>query len=456
MANKSLTKQLSLLLAAVQITAFIVSILVMLAVWLNSPERQVPKELAQEVASSLSLSNSGIRFDENKLPAEFLSGTHHAWVIAQADSGANFQYGEIPTPFTALAKDLKLFEESFIRSRFDQYAATLIVLEQNGQTLRVLVGGYSEKGLLSGVVALTQYVFIPMLLPALVIAMICMPWLINRRLKCLTNIAAEAANIDLASERQGYLSTDVPSEIAPLIKSFNNALRRIRGETASRDRFLADAAHELRMPLAVLRTRIGMLPNSSEKSQLTTDLWRLENIADQLLDLQRLSNDTYKRKNIDIVSICEEIAMDLGPLILDAGYEFSFESTLSSLNSIGDHDSFKRMLINLLHNAVVHGGNRGEICLEISKEGVISISDSGPGIPQDERENIFRPFYRLQPSISGSGLGLHLATEVAVAHNYKITTHDSVKGGAIFRVSPHDNSIIRDSLGGRTDARSAR
>jgi hypothetical protein len=118
----------------------------------------------------------------------------------------------------------------------------------------------------------------------------------------------------------------VPREIVPLVDAFNAAVRRIGESYDAQDRFLVGAAHELRMPIAILATRIADLPPGQVRSRLQRDLGRLSNIAEQLLDLQRLDHHRSQHQRIDLAALTGEVAADVAPLLIDAGYEFAVEA----------------------------------------------------------------------------------------------------------------------------------
>jgi signal transduction histidine kinase len=100
----------------------------------------------------------------------------------------------------------------------------------------------------------------------------------------------------------------------------------------------------------------------------------------------------------------------------------------------GDALALSRVLMNLIQNAMMHAGDEGTISVAVNAFGELSVTDEGPGVPLEERDRIFEPFYRTRPSSTGTGLGLHLARQVVERHGGSIDVADVERGGACFRV----------------------
>jgi signal transduction histidine kinase len=161
---------------------------------------------------------------------------------------------------------------------------------------------------------------------------------------------------------------------------------------------------------------------------------RLANIAEQLLDLQRLGKQVTEFAPLDLVTLVREVSADVAPLVLDAGYELAMDAPDSPVVVMGDRLSLCRAVTNLLQNAIAHAGGKGLIHVAVTTAGTFEISDEGPGIPEDERAKVFTPFYRLRPSSVGTGLGLHLVQEIVARHGGDIRVMDAPGGGARFSV----------------------
>jgi signal transduction histidine kinase len=230
-------------------------------------------------------------------------------------------------------------------------------------------------------------------------------------------------------------SDNVPTEVLPLVQAVNDALRRLDDGYARRQRFLMDAAHELRTPIAILSTRLESLSEGPEKRRLLADIARLANLAEQLLDLQRMDHDGRSFMSVDLVSLGRQVAADLAPLAIAAGFELSFEADGDCAPVTGDVLSLQRALTNLVQNAIEHAGRGGTITIRIERAGVMEVSDEGNGVPPESRAQIFEPFQRLRPQGRGAGLGLHLVSEIVRLHQGSITVLDSSNGGARFRIA---------------------
>ncbi|OBZ94643.1 hypothetical protein ADU59_15825 [Pararhizobium polonicum] len=122
---------------------------------------------------------------------------------------------------------------------------------------------------------------------------------------------------------------------------------------------------------------------------------------------------------------------DLAPLAIAAGYEISFESDVAVLKLDGSPAALPRAIGNLVRNAIDHGGNTGTIVVSVSGVGEITVSDEGPGIPADQREQVFEPFYRVTPRSKGAGLGLSLVKQIVASHGGQVTIDGAPSGTAV-------------------------
>src|SRR5439155_15300581 len=128
---------------------------------------------------------------------------------------------------------------------------------------------------------------------------------------------------------------------------------------ARHKRFVADAAHELRTPIAILSTRLESLPSGPDKTRLIEDAARLATLAEQLLDIQRLDRCGHPFAPIDLVSVAQGVAADLAPLAIAAGYELALDAPTTPVEALGDAAALERALTNLVQNAIQHGPRRG-------------------------------------------------------------------------------------------------
>jgi two-component system sensor histidine kinase TctE len=299
----------------------------------------------------------------------------------------------------------------------------------------VMLGGIPHRGLWRQMLVVIGYLGGWITLPLMVITLVVAPWAIHRSLRGVNRVAAQAAAIQINERGRGLDTHAVPQEIFPLVDAFNTAVRRIGESYDAQDRFLVGAAHELRMPIAILATRLADLPPGTTRSRLQRDLSRLSNIAEQLLDLQRLDHHRSQSQRVDLAGLTREVAADVAPLVVDAGYTFAVDAPDAPVWVRGDPHALHRVIASLLQNAIAHGGDHGLIAVALQADGVLAVSDEGDGVPEDARQSIFEPFHRLRHSGSGSGLGLYLAREIMLRHGGTIAAEGAVGAGARFVLS---------------------
>jgi signal transduction histidine kinase len=261
------------------------------------------------------------------------------------------------------------------------------------------------------------------------------PRVVRNALIGLDEAAQQARKIDIDKQGTRLPSDAVPLEVAPLVDAVNDALARLDEGYERHRRFLADAAHELRTPIAILTTRLESLPGSADKNRLIEDAARLGTLTEQLLDVQRFQRNLVQPSRIDLGTLCSRVIADLAPMAIAAGYDISLQKEVEHVEVWGDESSLERVLINIVQNAIQHGGRRGEIVVALKAPAVVEVKDDGPGVPAAQREQVFEAFHRAGPHSRGAGLGLHLVQEIMRLHDGEVSVVDTDSKGACFRVT---------------------
>ena len=177
------------------------------------------------------------------------------------------------------------------------------------------------------------------------------------------------------------------------------------------------------------------MPSGPDKTRLIEDAARLATLAEQLLDIQRLDRCGHPFVPVDLVSVAQGVAADLAPLRDCGRLRAVLRRACGADRRIGDAAALERALTNLVQNAIQHGPRRGTIVIRVSRPASIEVTDEGAGIPADQRELIFEPFYRLTPLDRGAGLGLNMVHEIMLLHGGHISVLDGPNGGACFRMT---------------------
>lgn len=253
-------------------------------------------------------------------------------------------------------------------------------------------------------------------------------WLATRQgLSSLAGVARQIASRD-PQQLQAIHPTSAPTEIRPLVEALNGLFQRVEQTIDAERRFTADAAHELRTPLAALQAQLQVAQRARDNierdrslQQLQSGLSRAAHLVDQMLQLARLDPESGlpNRQPVDLTALVETVCAELGPQIIARNIDFSFESTGPAIVT-GQAEWLRVLVRNLVDNAVRYTPEGGTVIVRIERQNdhlVLAVSDSGPGIPMEQRSAVLQRFHRLdQGGQPGSGLGLAIVARIAELH----------------------------------------
>jgi len=239
-----------------------------------------------------------------------------------------------------------------------------------------------------------------------------------------------------------------PSEIRPLLHAFNTMLEQVANSVAAQQRFVADAAHQMRTPLAGLKMQAELAQNEQDPEQaqrwlpvLASSTNRACHLVNQLLSLARAEaaiSGALSRKRIDLEALIAQVAGALVPQARAKAIELEFDRPPFPVATAGDTTLLAELFKNLLDNAIRYTpyGGRVKVRLHAHEQAVVDVADTGIGIPAADREHVFDRFYRVLGTDSeGSGLGLAIAKEIADRHGATIALSDNPAGpGCLVRV----------------------
>lgn len=403
---------------------------------LYAPDRKI----SDEIAATLRASQEGLELLPNGQFQALLADAPALWFIATDIKGNHLEFGPVPSSMADLAPSLAMFDTAAFADNAAGGAGALLAMEQTRMgPVRLVFGNGPLVGPWRALARSTAENFVPLaiifvLLSAMTVLVI--PPLIGASLSGVGRAVRRAAMIDINRRGTRLPTADVPQEILALVDAVNDALARIDDGYARQQRFLADAAHELRTPIAILQNRMELIASGDldlrqSIDRLQLDVHRVANLAEQLLDLQRIDHGEIPFGNVDLVAIAKGVVADLAPLAIGAGYKPQVTIGASPSSVVGDRASIERAVINLVQNAVTYGGNRGTIAVHVDAE-AITVSDDGEGIEASQRQRIFEPFHRLRPRDRGAGLGLSLVHEIMNRHQGSVVVGESASGGACF------------------------
>ncbi len=261
-------------------------------------------------------------------------------------------------------------------------------------------------------------------------------WATGKSLQPLTQLS-KAVDSRYSDDLSEIRVEDTPAEVMPLTDAMNRLLHRL-GESFRREReFTDNAAHELRTPLAAMKTQTQVLAKKLAHlsdvrdgfENLNATIDRTHHLVEQLLSLARLQNQTFRLIPTDLSECLQQEIHELAPL--SARKEQTLELQIAEdVHIMGNADTLSMLLRNLIDNAIKYTPEHGKIDIILTPQGHLEIADTGPGIPDKDKPRVLERFVRNDKTgKTGSGLGLSIATWIAGIHHVHMNMRDNQPHG---------------------------
>ena len=271
-------------------------------------------------------------------------------------------------------------------------------------------------------------------------------WLGRHGLRPLTSMAAEAQAITAKTLDRRLTVPSATEELEQLAASFNRVLDRLGSALSTQRQFMADASHELRTPISIIRTAADVTLSQPARDEgeyrealaaVAQQASRLTRLVGDMLVLARADGGGYPMvvASVDMAALVSECVRELAARADDK--DITVRTSLEPVTLKGDEAMLRRMFCNLLGNALTYTPRGGAVQVSLAREDdgvVLRVADTGPGIPLEDRERVFERFVRLDPArgAGGAGLGLAIARWVAEAHGGRVRIVSSGSDGSIF------------------------
>jgi len=362
-------------------------------------------------------------------------------IFAICDSGGRIvaasppRFGKLVSSWPPAARQPTHFDVRDLGTERDGYDGITVRMESSAGPLSISVG---RSGAATALVYSLLRKFIHdiiwavsfLVLAALVIGILA----IRGGLKPVRDVSEKAAAIGPHATSVRLPEENLPSEITPLVAAVNRALDRLDQGFAVQRQFTANAAHELRTPLAIITASLDAMEGNGELEKLKTDVARMNRLVEQLLRVARLDAIALDvSEPVELNEVACKVVETMAPWALARKRTLAFSGTGKPVRVKGNAHTIADAIRNLVENAVVHSPVGTEALVSTHADGSVSVADHGPGIAAADQQRIFDRFWRGKSTqTEGAGLGLAIVQEIMKMHRGTIAVDNSPEGGAVF------------------------
>ena len=271
--------------------------------------------------------------------------------------------------------------------------------------------------------------------------------IVKRALAPLTQISALAESIGPTSANVRLSIDQVPSEILPLVQSMNAVLDRLERGLQQQREFNANAAHQLRTPLAVLMANVDALKEPDVANRLRSDVEHMGRIVSQLLLIAQLETVSVDiNETVDLNDAVAEIAGSFAPLALASGRSIGLIRNSKPIVIRTNANAVRAALGNLIENAIKHTPEGTSVRLRVTDYPSIEVMDSGFGIPIEQRSKVFERFWRSDRNSGGAGLGLAIVDRIMKTLHGTVFAGEAPGGGALFTLTFPQTAVASEPI----------
>jgi signal transduction histidine kinase len=259
---------------------------------------------------------------------------------------------------------------------------------------------------------------------------------VRRSLAPLKTLSTLAERIRPGASDIRLPQAGVPQEVSPLVRAVNSALDRLDEGIQQQREFTANAAHQLRTPLAVIAANLDLMEDKAAAAKLRYDVDLMSRIIGQLLLVARLESLNLRLDDqVELCAVVREAAENLGPLAISSRKTLEVDEPASPVFVRGNTHAVAAAVSNLIENALNHSPVGGAVRILVTNDPSIEVLDSGPGVPPDLRERIFERFWRGETSREGAGLGLAIVRRIMRTLQGDVSVSNAPGGGARFSLN---------------------